>query len=325
LACTMHSDTAVEHVSVSVVGRAEQRQRAELNGTRSRILGLIARRLQVQTLPPLRQKPLTVLHLSRVSLCLDREETVEERAKGAHHERGDRATVTKLPSDWEGVSEKLPVHDFTCGECGRFVASHVGWKTSGDASYVLVCPKCRWPSVFVWTARLTTTRTRIYEQYPRPRIGDELKHLTPEVEDLWNQIRDAQVAGAPALAVMGCRTMLIHLGEDASKRDVASGEVKGEPKRFGKFTTAVKYLKDSNWLPKGAQKVGDMIRKAGDSANHKLGALPDSDQAAETISFTESILRNMYEVPGAHGAPVDTDPTAKESSGSGDGGAKDLG
>lgn len=150
-------------------------------------------------------------------------------------------------------------------------------------------------------------------QHPAPRSGRHIDDLPDDVADLWRQIRDAQAADAPALAVMGCRKMLIHLAEDASRRDVESGEVEGEPLRFGRFTNAVVYLEEHHWLPKGAQKIAHAIKEDGDEVNH-LRSLPDQKEADTTIRFTATVLANMYEVPSDfHGPATGTEEVIAEA------------
>ena len=188
------------------------------------------------------------------------------------------------PVDAWSKLEGLTARSYTCASCSTDVSSERGW-SGKSGQYIFVCPKCNWPTIFIR-----------HDQYPLPHLGGKLGHLPPDVENLWNEIRDAFASGAPALAVMGCRTMLIHVAEDAAKQDGAKDE-DGKALRFGRFVAAEKYLEDNHWLPKGAIKLGEKIRKKGDESAHNLGELPDTAEALETVKFTEMVLRYVYEVP----------------------------
>jgi len=199
---------------------------------------------------------------------------------------------SRLSKQW-GKTDILNSRQYTCGVCHGSVISDKGWQNQDGRAFIYVCHSCNWPTVFDGQA-----------QYPAPRSGEQLKRLPPDVENLWDQILDAQAAGAPALAVMGCRKMLIHVAEHASLQDVASGDVEGEPQQFGRFTAAEKYLEENHWLPKGALKLGEKIRKKGDEVNH-LGSLPATDEAQETIAFMELVLRYVYQVPAGQAGLID--------------------
>ena len=62
------------------------------------------------------------------------------------------------------------------------------------------------------------------------------------------------------------------------------------------FVYYVNYLADNNYLPPGGRDWVDLIRKKGNEANHEI-AVMNREDAEELITFSEMLLRFIYEYP----------------------------
>ena len=57
------------------------------------------------------------------------------------------------------------------------------------------------------------------------------------------------------------------------------------------------YLDDNSFIPPNGKEWVDSIRKLGNEANHKID-FKTKDDAQLIITFTEMLLRFIYEMPG---------------------------
>src|SRR5690606_5267436 len=86
-------------------------------------------------------------------------------------------------------------------------------------------------------------------------------------------------------SVMCCRKLLMNIS-------VSEGAKEGK-----NFTDYVNYLNDNNYIPPNGKKWVDSIRKLGNEANHKIEFKSQKD-TQRILSFTEMLLRFIYELPG---------------------------
>lgn len=63
-----------------------------------------------------------------------------------------------------------------------------------------------------------------------------------------------------------------------------------------RFIQYVEYLSDNNYVPPGGKEWVDQIREKGNEANHEI-VIMGAEVAEDLISFSEMLLRFMYEFP----------------------------
>src|SRR5438093_13345330 len=99
---------------------------------------------------------------------------------------------------WQGWQD-IPSHGYTCGFCGKVVASNKGYyHYSGPSTgAVYVCPHCDKPT---YVAPNT--------QVPGVAPGNDVKALPSDVDSLYREARNSVAAGAHTAAVLTCRKLL---------------------------------------------------------------------------------------------------------------------
>ncbi len=83
---------------------------------------------------------------------------------------------------------------------------------------------------------------------------------------------------------MACRKILSHIA-------VERGAEAGKP--FGFY---VDYLAKTGYIPPNGLAWVDYIRERGNEANHEIALMKKTDADA-VLTFTENLLRNVYELP----------------------------
>lgn len=137
--------------------------------------------------------------------------------------------------------------------------------------------------------------------------GREIPNLPDDVQELWSEIRDAQAAGASTLAVLGCRTLLMHLAVDAATKE-------GESDKDFTFKQAVNYLSENHYLPRNTEGWAHRVRDEGNEATHEL-AMKNTTEATDLMNFCAALLTFMYEfTPPESGAADDTQGPAAPGS-----------
>ena len=63
------------------------------------------------------------------------------------------------------------------------------------------------------------------------------------------------------------------------------------------FVEYVNYLRDNNFVPPKGKGWVDSIRKLGNEANHSI-VFKTPEEAKLSLTFTEMLLRFIYEMPG---------------------------
>jgi hypothetical protein len=89
-------------------------------------------------------------------------------------------------------------------------------------------------------------------------------------------------------ATMACRKLLMHIsverGADANKS----------------FQHYVEWLSENHYIPPGGEGWVSQIRTVGNEANHEI-TLVSHEMAERILSFTEMLLRFVYEFPARAG------------------------
>lgn len=179
---------------------------------------------------------------------------------------------------WRSAEAPEPHHEaYTCGYCGnKGGPREVIYGTSGggrDGREILVCAVCDKPSALIDD-----------ELTPGPKFGESVGGLPADVAALCDEARGSMAVPAHTAAVLLCRKILMH---------VAVGAGAGENLKFIEY---VQYLSDKHYVPPNAKGWVDHIRDKGNEANHEI-VLMSREEAQQLISFTEILLKLMYELP----------------------------
>ena len=184
-----------------------------------------------------------------------------------------------MKSNWHSHSQ-VPSRSYTCGHCGNPLASNQGYFADLDGSqqrrdYIYICHFCGKPTYF----NIDGTQT------PKAKVGNEVKGINDEsVLKLYDEVRKSAGVDAPTVTVMGCRIILMHVA-------VAKGAKENQS-----FEFYVDFLDKKGYIPTGLKKWAEVIRKMGNKANHKITIVTD-EQAKNILSFTEVLLKIIYEMP----------------------------
>jgi hypothetical protein len=186
--------------------------------------------------------------------------------------------------DWRNA-EKVHSRAYICGYCGNRVGSDRGYFTNSlpptDTS-IHICPHCSQASVFLGE-----------HQFPAVSPGGSVASLPDDLEMLYNEARKAAGAGAFTASVLACRKLLMNVA-------VSQGADQGLA-----FIAYVEYLAERGFVPPNGRGWVDHIRRKGNEATHEI-ALMLADDASELISFSEMLLKFIYEfpsrVPSRHGS-----------------------
>jgi len=162
---------------------------------------------------------------------------------------------------------------YTCGYCERLVASDKGFTTT-VGPIIYICSNCKNPTYFDQSI-----------QVPGMTYGNNVQHLPLDVEKLYNEARFCMSVNAFTASVLVCRKILLHLAVD-----------KKAPPAGLTFEKAVEYLASIGYVPPEGKGWVDEIRKKSNEANHEIKLMTQKD-AEELISFSEELLKFMYEFP----------------------------
>ncbi len=199
---------------------------------------------------------------------------------------------------------------YVCGYCGESLASDKGYYatviagTSGGtirSAYIYICHRCKKPTFFESDK----------EQTPGPAFGGSVEDIpSDEVAALYDEARNCMKVNAHTAAVMCCRKLLMNIA-------VARGAKKGL-----NFYEYVNYLSDQGFVPPDGKEWVDLIRKKGNEATHEI-AVMDREDAEDLITFSEMLLRFIYEYPAmmkarankgrANKSPENPSPTPRGS------------
>ncbi len=173
---------------------------------------------------------------------------------------------------------------YTCGYCGEPVASDTGYyaheydlvgNLTGQNPVIYLCHQCNGPTYFSMDGKQT----------PGSAFGGTVEGIPSEdVEALYEEARNCMKVGAHTAAILCCRKLLMNIA-------VAKGAETNKP-----FAYYVDYLANQGYLPPDGKEWVDLIRKKGNEATHEI-AIMEQEDAEELITFSEMLLRFIYEYP----------------------------
>lgn len=184
---------------------------------------------------------------------------------------------------WDNTRE-IAHKSYVCGYCGVRTGIKVGYRTGNNNNTIYLCGGCNQPTFF------RNNKT----QFPPPILGNDVEHLPREIDALYQEARSCTQAGAYTSCILTCRKILMHVA-------VEEGAKKNEG-----FFYYVNYLADNGHLPPRGRGWVDHIRTKGNEANHEI-KLMSQDEAQELLSFTEMLLKFVYELPASITIPTTTE------------------
>ncbi|MDP3946515.1 MAG: DUF4145 domain-containing protein [Lutibacter sp.] len=182
--------------------------------------------------------------------------------------------------NWLNIG-KIPSKNYKCGHCGNSLATELGYtgtilESSHNKMYIYICHFCTRPTFF----------DSDNKQIPGAKIGNAIKHIiNQDIEMLFHEANDCFTIGAYTSSVICCRKLLMNISVE-----------QGAKEGLG-FVQYVSYLNDNNFIPPNGKNWVDSIRKLGNEANHRIDFKTQND-AKLIITFTEMLLRFIYEMPG---------------------------
>jgi hypothetical protein len=146
------------------------------------------------------------------------------------------------------------------------------------AGHIYICHHCHRPTFF---------NSSDGTQTPGKRFGNDVAGIDDQgVASLYSEARDCFSKNAFTSAVLSCRKLLMHIA-------VAKGDVPGK-----NFIDYVEYLSAKGYVPPDAKSWVDHIRTKGNEANHEI-VIMSEEEAKDLISFSEMLLRLIYEFPAS--------------------------
>ena len=174
---------------------------------------------------------------------------------------------------WNDESQ-IESREFCCGYCCNVVATNKGFFDEEGKYRAYPCPHCEKLTFFDNSGNQT----------PGVIPGNDVDYLPKELQAIYNEARGCVSVNAFTAAVLACRKLLMHIAV----------EQKAEP---GKpFFYYVEFLADNGYVPPNGKGWVDHIRKKGNEANHEI-VLMTAEDAKELISFSEMLLKFVYEFP----------------------------
>jgi hypothetical protein len=181
---------------------------------------------------------------------------------------------------WQSVTTIAP-RQFRCGHCGFNVANDKGYyPNNNNIRRIFLCPNCDKPTYFEEQQR----------QFPGVTPGNEVQHLPQDLEKLYREARTCCSVSAFTASVLASRKLLMNIA-------VQQGADPGL-----KFIEYVEYLAANGFIPPNGKGWVDHIRKKGNEATHEIALMGQPD-AEELISFSEMLLKFIFEFPNRVPAP----------------------
>jgi len=174
---------------------------------------------------------------------------------------------------WQSVSVVGP-KQFQCGHCGLKVGNDRGYFSNIPQHRIMICPHCDKPTFFDEAKR----------QFPDITPGNDVQHLPNELEQLYREARNCCSVSAFTASVLASRKMLMNIAVHQKAQEGL------------KFVEYVDYLANKGFVPPDGRCWVDHIRKRGNEATHEIALMTKSD-AEELITFTEMLLKFIYEFP----------------------------
>ncbi|TCO73710.1 DUF4145 domain-containing protein [Chromatocurvus halotolerans] len=184
-------------------------------------------------------------------------------------------------SKYQGVpwanASNLGSKGYRCGYCGINVASSLGFVAAdsieGRYAEIRLCSHCAKPTFFHGQSRC-----------PDVAPGNEVDHVPDGVYALYQEARNAAAANAYTASVLASRKLLMNIAVS-----------QGAPEKL-RFIEYVDFLADGGFIPPNGRGWVDHIRTKGNEATHEI-VLMEREGAAELISFSEMLLKFIFEFP----------------------------
>jgi hypothetical protein len=182
--------------------------------------------------------------------------------------------MTRFPYNWDSIST-VGSASFICGYCGEKISSDKAYTARDERNralpFIYICHVCNRPS-FIRGGGIT----------PSAALGNDVKHLPADVEQIYKEVRSSTSVNAYTVAIMGGRKLLMHVA-------VEKGAKKNES-----FIYYVDYLNDNHYTPPNSKKWADKIRELGNEVNHEI-VIMNAEQALTILTFLEMLLKFIYE------------------------------
>ena len=182
---------------------------------------------------------------------------------------------------WEGLGS-IVARQYECAFCGTSVAPNQGWRARSTfnnqyAAAIMICHNCHRPTFIDENDR----------QFPGRPFGQEVEGIPEKaLTELYGEARNAMSASCYTASVLCCRKILMHIA-------VEKGAKPGDS-----FVKYVEHLASANYIPPDARIWVDHIRTKANEANHEIAVMSRTD-AEELLSFTEMLLKVIYEFPAS--------------------------
>jgi len=177
--------------------------------------------------------------------------------------------------------QTISTQSFVCGFCSHKVSSQKGYSigvhedgSGAQKGGIYICPNCFGPTFFTLDGK----------RIPSSPIGNIVTNVPKELEALYEESRKSASNNCYTAAVLICRKMLMNIS-------VNLGAAPGL-----KFVEYVEYLSNQGYTPPNGKHWVDHIRKKGNEATHEIALMNEAD-AKDLITFTEMLLKFIYEFP----------------------------
>jgi hypothetical protein len=174
---------------------------------------------------------------------------------------------------WDNVST-IESKDFTCGYCGRNLASNIGYFHRDGNMRIYICHFCWRPTYFGSNS-----------QTPGVPYGEDIDSISEgNIQELYDEARKSYSCNAFTGAVLCCRKLLMNIA-------VSKGAKAGL-----QFVEYVEFLASKGYVPPDGNDWVDHIREKGNEATHEISIMKKED-AEDLITFIEMLLKFIYEFP----------------------------
>lgn len=184
--------------------------------------------------------------------------------------------MSRFARVWSGLSV-VDSASFVCGHCGESISSDKGYVATDDMgrkhAHIYICHACNQPSYIVGSLHV-----------PAAALGNSVSNLPPDIESIYEEIRQATSVNAYTSAVLTARKLLMHI---AVEKGADTGKT---------FKAYVNYLETNHFTPPGSTSWVDRIRQLGNEANHEI-VIMDNEQAQLILTFLEMLLKFIYGFP----------------------------
>jgi hypothetical protein len=184
-----------------------------------------------------------------------------------------------MSQTWTNAAS-IGAREYTCGYCGRAIASVIGYRSSIAGHCLYICPNCGGPTYFYSGGQL-----------PGVAPGAEVAGLPSDVDSLYREARNCVAASCFTGATLVARKLLMNIA-------VSKG---ASPEKS--FAHYVDHLHSAGYIPPNGKGWVDHIRKKGNEATHEI-VLSTKADADDLITFLEMLLKFIYEFP--HRIPTAT-------------------